>query len=48
MKGRLVPGQWADIAVFDNDLLAAPPETILSDTSCVLTLLAGRVVHDAR
>ncbi len=48
VKGRLVPGQWADIAVFDNDLLAAPPETILSDTSCVLTLLAGRVVHDAR
>ncbi len=24
VKGRLVPGQWADIAVFDNDLLAAP------------------------
>ncbi|MDX0489476.1 amidohydrolase family protein [Sinorhizobium medicae] len=48
VKGRLVPGQWADIAVFDNDLLAAPAETILSDTRCLLTLLAGRVVHDAR
>lgn len=48
VKGRLVRGQWADIAVFDNDLLAAAPETILSDTKCVLTLLAGRVVHDAR
>ncbi|PTM95145.1 amidohydrolase [Mycoplana dimorpha] len=48
VKGRLVPGQWADIAVFDNDLLTAPPETILSGTRCLLTLLAGRVVHDAR
>ncbi|MGH6858699.1 MAG: amidohydrolase [Phyllobacterium sp.] len=48
VKGRLVPGQWADIAVFDNDLLAAPLETILSGTRCLLTLLGGRVVHDAR
>jgi predicted amidohydrolase YtcJ len=38
----------ADIAVFDNDLLAAAPQTILSDTRCVLTLLSGKVVHDAR
>ncbi|ANH07020.1 amidohydrolase [Shinella sp. HZN7] len=48
VKGRLVPGQWADIAVFDNDLLTAEPKTILSGTRCLLTLLAGRVVHDAR
>ncbi|ODT55330.1 MAG: amidohydrolase [Methylobacterium sp. SCN 67-24] len=48
VKGRLVPGQWADIAVFDNDLLEAPTDTILSGTRCLLTLLAGRVVHDAR
>lgn len=48
LKGRLVPGQWADIAVFDNDLLTAEPKTILSGTRCLLTLLAGRVVHDAR
>lgn len=48
VKGRLIPGQWADVAVFDNDLLAASPETILSGTRCLLTLLAGRVVHDAR
>ncbi|MDX3974603.1 amidohydrolase [Shinella sp.] len=48
VKGRLAPGQWADIAVFDNDLLAAAPQTILSGTRCLLTLLAGRVVHDAR
>ncbi len=48
VKGRLVPGQWADIAVFDNDLLTADPQTILSGTRCLLTLLAGRIVHDAR
>lgn len=48
VKGRLVPGQWADIAVFDNDLLEAPTDTILSGTRCLLTLIAGRVVHDAR
>jgi predicted amidohydrolase YtcJ len=48
VKGRLVPGQWADIAVFDNDLLEAPTDTILTGTRCLLTLLAGRVVHDAR
>ncbi|ANK77152.1 amidohydrolase (plasmid) [Ensifer adhaerens] len=48
VKGRLVPGQWADIAVFDNDLLEAPADTILSGTRCLMTLLAGRVVHDAR
>lgn len=48
VKGRLVPGQWADIAVFDNDLLEAPSDAILSGTRCLLTLLAGRVVHDAR
>jgi predicted amidohydrolase YtcJ len=48
VKGRLVRGQWADIAVFDNHLLDAPADTILSSTRCLLTLLAGRVVHDAR
>ena len=36
------------IAVFDNDLLEAPAETILSGTRCLMTLLAGRIVHDAR
>src|SRR5262249_42495412 len=48
VKGKLVPGQWADIAVFNNDLLTAPPEAILAGTQCLLTLMAGRVVHDAR
>lgn len=48
VKGCLTAGQWADIAVFDNDLLTAPLDVILNQTACVLTLLAGRVVHDAR
>ncbi|MEX2518526.1 MAG: amidohydrolase [Paracoccaceae bacterium] len=47
-KGKLVTGQWADIAVFDNDLLTVEPEILLSGTRCLLTLLEGRIVHDAR
>ena len=34
VKGRLVPGQLADIAVFSRDLLSATPEEILTDTHC--------------
>ena len=45
-KGRLIPGQWADIAVFDNDLLEAPLGAVLNGTRCVMTLLGGKVVHD--
>lgn len=48
VKGKLVPGQWADVAIFDNDLLKAPVDVILNDTRCVLTLLGGKIVHDAR
>ncbi len=48
VKGRLVPGQWADIAVFSEDLLEVDPEILRDKTRCVLTLLAGRIVHDAR
>lgn len=48
VKGRLISGQWADIAVFNHDILESDPEILLKDTACVLTLLAGKVVHDAR
>lgn len=48
VKGRLVPGQWADVAVFDRDLLADPPDALLEGPRCLLTLLGGRVAHDAR
>ena len=45
-KGRLVPGQLADVAVFSRNLLTATPEAILNDTHCDLTLLGGEVIHD--
>lgn len=47
-KGRLVPGMLADIAVFSHDLLAEDPDIILTDARCVLTILGGKVAHDAR
>lgn len=48
IKGRLVPGQLADIAVFSRDLTAATPEEILNDTRCVLTIVDGIVAYDGR
>jgi predicted amidohydrolase YtcJ len=46
-KGRLVPGQLADIAVFSRSLFDATPEQILDNTSVDLTILGGKVVHQA-
>ncbi|MBD9529661.1 amidohydrolase [Paracoccus sp. PAR01] len=46
VKGRLEPGMLADVAVFDQDLLTADPETILHHTRCEITILDGRIVHD--
>ena len=46
VKGRLLPGMLADIAVFSCDLLTADPGDILNDTRCELTVLDGRIVHD--
>jgi predicted amidohydrolase YtcJ len=45
-KGRLVPGQLADIAVFSRNLLAAAPEEILTNTRCDLTIRGGAVVYE--
>lgn len=47
VKGRLQPGMLADIAVFSQNLLTASPEVILTDSACEMTLLGGRVVHEA-
>lgn len=44
IKGRLVPGQVADIAVFTRNLLTAQPEDILHNTQCNMTLREGKVV----
>jgi len=46
VKGRLVPGQAADIAVFSRNMLTAKPEEILNDTQCVMTLRGGEVVFE--
>ncbi|WP_415183158.1 amidohydrolase [Phaeovulum sp.] len=47
VKGRLVPGQLADIAVFSRNMLTATPEEIRDDTHCAMTILGGRVVYQA-
>ncbi|MBC2885563.1 amidohydrolase [Ochrobactrum sp. CM-21-5] len=48
VKGRLVPGQAADIAVFSRNMLTAKPEEILSDTHCNLTIRGGKVVFERK
>jgi hypothetical protein len=45
IKGRLAPGQLADVAVFSRDLFDGPPEAIL-DTVCDMTILDGRVAWE--
>lgn len=45
IKGRLVPGQLADIAVFSRNMLEASPDDILKDTHCTMTILGGEVVY---
>ncbi|KQU94750.1 amidohydrolase [Ensifer sp. Root31] len=46
VKGRLVPGQLADIAVFSRNMLTASPEDILNDTRCTLAIRGGEVVFE--
>lgn len=44
MKGALVSGQYADLAVLSSDFFSVPENEISSITS-VLTIVGGRVVH---
>ena len=44
VKGRLVPGALADLAVLSDDYLRVPEESIRSIES-VLTVTGGRIVH---
>ena len=46
MRGKLMPGYLADVAVFSRNLLEATPEEILKDTFCDLTILNGKVVFE--
>ncbi len=43
-KGRIEPGQLADLAVLSDDYFAVPAEAIMDITS-VLTLVGGKPVH---
>lgn len=45
-KGTLTPGRLADLAVLSQDIFTANPAALPAVTS-VLTLVAGRPVHDA-
>ena len=45
IKGTLEPGRLADIAVFDRDVFAEDPETLL-ETQVDVTVLDGEVAHD--
>ena len=46
VRGKLMPGYLADVAVFSRNLLEATPEEILKDTLCDLTILDGKVVFE--
>jgi predicted amidohydrolase YtcJ len=45
--GALIPGRWADIAVWDRDPLNVATEA-LKDMRCEMTLFRGKVVYDRR
>lgn len=46
-KGTLGPGMAADLAVLSQDIFQVPAQALPATTS-VLTIVAGKVVHDAR
>jgi predicted amidohydrolase YtcJ len=46
-KGTLAPGMLADLVVLSQDIFTVPAPRLPATTS-VLTLLGGRIVHDAK
>ena len=46
LKGRLAPGQYADLALLDRDPLNVPEEEI-AGTQSLLTITGGRITHAA-
>ncbi|MCB2376401.1 amidohydrolase [Hymenobacter sp. BT635] len=46
-KGSITAGKLADVAVLSQDIFALPPPELPKTTS-VLTILGGKVVHDAK
>lgn len=47
VKGSLEVGKFADITVFDQDLITVPDDQLL-DTQVVMTIVGGKVVFEAR
>jgi predicted amidohydrolase YtcJ len=45
-KGSLMPGRLADLVILSDNLFTIPPRAIL-DTRPLLTMVGGRVVHEA-
>lgn len=45
-RGTLAPGMLADLAVLSQDVFTVPPDALPATTS-VLTMVGGRVLHDA-
>jgi predicted amidohydrolase YtcJ len=45
-KGRIAPGQFADVAVLDGDYFSVP-EAAIKSLCAVLTMVGGRIVHGA-
>ena len=43
-KGSLKPGQWADLAIIDTNLLTATPEQVLN-AKVVATVFDGKLIH---
>lgn len=46
-KGTLAPGMLADLAMLSQDIFKVPPPA-LPQTTSVLTLVGGRIVHEAK
>jgi predicted amidohydrolase YtcJ len=46
-KGSITPGKLADFLILDQDIMTAEPKAILT-AKPRLTVLGGRIVHDAR
>jgi hypothetical protein len=45
-KGAIAPGMLADVAILSQDVFAVPADT-LADTTSVVTIVGGEIVHDA-
>jgi hypothetical protein len=47
VKGTIAPGKLADLVMLDRDLYAVPP-TEIDQARVLLTVMDGRIVHEAK